>query len=65
MMAPNCTDCPQREVHEVEFRLLDGKLRDVKDRVEKLETAMTRGLMLLVANLAGIVIGLAQQVLGK
>ncbi len=64
-MTPNCEDCPTREVHEVEFRLLDGKLRDVKERVEKLEAAMTRGLMLLVANLAGIAISLAQQVLEK
>jgi hypothetical protein len=64
-MTPNCEDCPAREVHEVEFRLLDGKLRDLKERVEKLETAMTRGLMLLVANLAGIVISLAQQALEK
>ena len=64
-MGPSCEDCPQREVNEVEFRLLDTKLRDVKERVEKLETAMSRGLMLLVANLVGIVVGLAQQVMGK
>lgn len=64
-MTPNCEDCPTRQVHEVEFRLLDGKLRDLKERVEKLESAMTRGLMLLIANLAGIVINLAQQALQK
>ena len=34
----------------MEFRLLDTKLRDLKERVEKLETAMSRGLMLLVAT---------------
>ena len=65
MMTPVCETCPSREVQEVEYRLLDGKLGDLKDRVEKLETAMTRGLMLLVANLAGIVINLAQQALQR
>jgi hypothetical protein len=64
-MGPTCEDCPQREVNEVEFRLLDTKLRDLKERVEKLETAISRGLMLLVANLVGIVVGLAQQVMGR
>ena len=27
-MTPNCEECPAREVHEVEFRLLDGRLAD-------------------------------------
>ena len=64
-MTSTCEECPQREVNEVEFRLLDTKLRDLKERVEKLETAMSRGLMLLVANLAGIIVGLVQQVMGR
>jgi len=64
-MTPTCEDCPQREVNEVEFRLLDTRLCDLKERVEKLETAMGRGLMLLVANLVGIVVSLAQQVMQK
>lgn len=63
-MSP-CEDCPQRKVNEVEFRLLDTKLRDLKERVEKLESAMSRGLMLLVANLVGIVVSLAQQLMQK
>jgi len=63
-MSP-CGECPQREVNEVEFRLLDTKLRDLKERVEKLETAMGRGLMLLVANLVGIVVSLAQQMVER
>ena len=64
-MTSTCESCPQREVNEVEFRLLDTKLRDLKERVEKLETAMGRGLMLLVANLVGIVVGLAQQIMQR
>ena len=64
-MTPTTEHHPARDVHAAEFRLLDGRLRDLKERVEKLESAMTRGLMLLVANLAGIVINLAQQALQK
>ena len=64
-MTTGYEDFATRKVQEVEFRLLDGRLRDLKERVEKLETAMTRGLMLLVANLAGIVISLAQQVMQR
>jgi len=59
----SCKECPVRETRDMEFRLLDGRLRDVKRRVERLETAMTRGLVLLITNLAGIVINLAQQAL--
>lgn len=64
-MTPKCDECPQREVAEVEYRLLDGKLRDLKERVEKLETTMARGVLLLVANLAGVVMTLAQAWLTK
>lgn len=60
-----CKGCPIREARDLEFRLLDGRLRDVKRRVERLETAVTRGLVLLITNLAGIVINLAQQALQK
>ena len=40
-----CETCPQREVHAVEYRLLESKLKDVKDRVAKLETTMARGIV--------------------
>ena len=51
----------QREVYDAEFRLLDSKLMDLKERVVRLETTMARGILLLVANLAGVVMSLAQQ----
>ncbi len=51
----------QREVYDAEFRLLESKMMDLKDRVTRLETTMSRGVMLLVANLAGVVMSLAQQ----
>ncbi|MDK1022543.1 MAG: hypothetical protein QGD90_13015 [Candidatus Hydrogenedentes bacterium] len=53
----------QREVYDAEFRLLESKLMDVKDRVVRLESTMARGILLLVANLAGVVMSLAQQYL--
>ena len=60
-----CETCPQREVHAVEYRLLESKLKDVKERVEKLETTMARGILLLVANLVGVVMTLAQEFLQR
>ena len=53
----------QREVYAAEFRLLESKLMDLKDRVVRLESTMGRGILLLVANLAGVVMSLAQQYL--
>ena len=53
----------QRELFDAEFRLLDSRLMDLKDRVVRLETTMARGVLLLVANLAGVVMSLAQQYL--
>ncbi len=53
----------QREVYDAEFRLLESKLMDLKDRVVRLESTIARGILLLVANLAGVVMSLAQQYL--
>ena len=53
----------QREVYDAEFRLLESKLMGLKDRVVRLESTMARGILLLVANLAGVVMSLAQQYL--
>ena len=53
----------QRELNDAEFRLLESKLMDLKDRVVRLESTMARGILLLVANLAGVVMSLAQQYL--
>jgi hypothetical protein len=60
-MSESFDACSQREVHDAEFRLLESKLMDLKDRVVRLETTMARGILLLVANLAGVVMSLAQQ----
>jgi len=53
----------RREVYDAEFRLLESKLMDLKDRVMRLESTRARGVLLLVANLAGVVMSLAQQYL--
>ena len=45
----------------VQFESFRDDLRELKERVRRLETTIERGMMLLVANLVGIVITLAQQ----
>jgi len=52
-----------RELHDAEFWLVESKLMDLKDRVTRLETTIARGVLLLVANLAGVVMTLAQDFL--
>jgi hypothetical protein len=40
-------------------------IREVKDRVGSLETTLARGVLLLVANLIGVSITQAQQLLAR
>ena len=46
---------------ELQFRNLAGDMNELKDRVRSLEVTLGRGVLLLVANLAGMAISLAQQ----
>ena len=62
-MAEVCKSCPMERVHQVEYRTLTGKLGDVNRRVERLEAQLGRGILLLVANLAGVVTTLVHGVL--
>ena len=62
-MTEECGKCPMERVREVEYRVLTGKLGDVNRRVERLETQLGRGILLLVANLAGVVTTLAHGLL--
>ncbi|GMU91691.1 MAG: hypothetical protein AMXMBFR4_07490 [Candidatus Hydrogenedentota bacterium] len=55
--------CVCGRVFEVQAANLAEDLRELKQRVEKLETTLGRGVMLLLANLAGVVVTLAQQLL--
>ena len=53
--------CRYERVHAVQFESFRDDLRELKERVRRLETTIERGVMLLVANLVGIVITLGQQ----
>lgn len=55
-----CESCPHERVHEVEFRLLHESLQEVKNRVTRVELTLARGVMLLVANLVGVVMSLVR-----
>ena len=51
-------------VAEVQFKNLHNDLDELKTRVRGLEEKLTRGVMLLVANLAGVVVMLARELMG-
>jgi len=55
--------CRYEKAYGVQFESLRDDLRELKERVRRLETALERGVMLLVANLVGMVITLAQQLI--
>lgn len=56
--------CPDWRVHELEFKNLHADLAELKQRVHGLESTLARGVMLLIANLVGVVLTLMQQLLG-
>lgn len=58
-----CEACPYQMVHEVQFRKVEENLSDLRERVQRLETTLARGVMLLIANLACVIGTLAQQLL--
>lgn len=55
--------CACGKVTELRLENLGEDLRELKERVQRLETTLTRGVMLLLANLAAVVVTLAQQLL--
>jgi hypothetical protein len=55
--------CPFHVAYDVQFRNLGQDIQELKDRVTAVETTMNRGLMLLVANLASVVVMLAMQLI--
>ena len=63
-MVEECKSCSMDKVHKVEYRYLSANLNEVKMRVAKLEAQLARGILLLVANLTGVVITLAKAILG-
>jgi hypothetical protein len=49
--------------YSVQFANLSEDLKELKSRVRCLETTLARGVMLLVANLVGVIMTLVQQML--
>ena len=52
---------PYNVVHDIQWRTLREDLGELKDRVQRLETTLARGVTLLVANLAGVIALLLRQ----
>lgn len=53
------------EVTRVQFDHVRGDLGELKTRVGALEATLARGVLLLVANLAGVVVMLARELAGR
>ena len=55
--------CRYEMAYSVQFQNLRDDLEELKSRVSRLESTLARGVLLLVANLVGVAVGLAQQLL--
>ena len=62
-MSAGCEECGYERLFDLQLGNLAGDVAEVKERVGRLETVLARGVLLLVANLAGIAMMLAQQLL--
>lgn len=62
-MKENSEPCRYEMLYSVQFENLRNDMTELKDRVGRLETTLARGVALLVANLVGVVMTLAQQIL--
>jgi hypothetical protein len=59
-----CNGCGYRQAYEFQMSSLNEDLRELKQRVQRLETTLARGVLLLVANLAAVCMSLVQQLMG-
>lgn len=57
--------CPFEPLYSLQMENVREDLREVKERVTRLEGTLARGVLLLVANLIGVTITLAQQLLSQ
>lgn len=62
-MKHEAESCRYEKAYALQFQYLREDLDELKQRVSRLESTLARGVMLLVANLAGVVISLAQQII--
>ncbi len=58
-------ECPYEPLYSLQVENVREDIREVKERVGRLESTLSRGVFLLVANLIGVTIMLAQQLLAK
>lgn len=58
-MTTECVECGCR-VQELQLNGLNEDMREVKQRVERLETVLARGMLLLIANLGAVVLSLVE-----
>ena len=58
-----CNECKYAAVYEVQMGTLREDLAELKARMDRLEALLSRGVLLLVANLTGVVIALAHQIM--
>ena len=54
-------ECRYARAYDVQFRELKEDLVELKLRVNRLEEMLARGVLLLTANLVGVVMSLARQ----
>lgn len=59
----NDRPCACSHVYEVKLANLADDLHELKERVQRLELTLARGVMLLVANLVAVVMTLLQQII--
>lgn len=59
----SCANCCIEKVAEVQFSALRRDLAELRTRVGRLETALGRGVLLLVGNLVGVMVSLLHQML--
>ena len=57
--------CSMGMVYEEKFVHFASELADMKRRIEKVETNLARGVSLLIANLAGIIVILLETFLKR
>jgi len=57
--------CRYEMVYTLQFQNLREDLGELKERVRRLEATLARGVLLLIGNLAGMIMMLAQQLFKK
>jgi len=57
--------CLQSVVLSERIRALHGEMATIRTRLDRLETVLSRGMAVLLANLTGVVLMLAKQLLMK